>query len=691
MVLIALMAAFFFAIGFSNPVAAQVNVLTQHNDNSRTGANLNEALLNTSNVNVNQFGKLFTCAVDGYVYAQPLYVSGLSIGGAVHNVVYICTEHNSVYAFDADTGVLLWHTTATALGSSVPSTVFGAEFHDLVPEIGITGTPVIDPSTNAIYLVVFTQSKGNYYQYLHALSLTTGKDLAGSPVNITATVGSVTFDPFQHLQRPGLLLSNNILYICFGSHADMEPYHGWMFAYNEQNLSQQAVFCATPDGEEGAIWMSGQGPVADSAGNIYVMTGNSDEKYENNTADYGESFVKLGLSGHTLSELDYFKPNNYDNLNANDTDLGSAGPLLLPGTNDLVGGGKQGVLYLVNTADMGELNLSQDQAVQEFQATDPIIFGSPVYWNSPVSGPTIYVWAAFGDYLKAYNMTNGLFNTTPYSENQIASPGEPGGDLSVSSEGSTAGTGIVWAYHSYNQSAQRVAAEGELDAYDATNLTTPLWTSRQNLSRDDTGNVAKFNPATIANGKVFVPTFSGQLDVYGLLPPTYPAGLQMISSPYDYSAESVSQLFGSAKTVIVQWDTAAGQYAVSPNAPADHMRLGQGYWVRLGQATKPAGGGPSADPTQNFSLSLPAGWSQIGDPFFVSVPVSSLEFSQNGQTLSFADATSGETPLINPNLYDYDQTSSSYQPITAGQSLASGSGYWIETSSPVTVIFPAPE
>jgi hypothetical protein len=519
------------SVSWFTPAFGQVEVLTQHNDNSRTGANLAETILNTSNVNQANFGKVFTCPVDGYIYAQPLYVSNLTINGASHNVVFVATEHDSVYALDGDTGVQLWK---TSLGQSVPSTDYGAGYHDLTPEIGITGTPVIDLSTNTLYVDAFTKDANNaYHHFLHALDITKGSDKPGSPVEVTGTVagsswdssnGQLVFNPFQHLQRPALLLSNGTLYVCFGSHGDFEPYHGWVFTYNAATLAREGIFCSSPNGQEGGIWMGGQGPVADAQGNIYFMVGNTDVGFENNSEDYGESFVKLGLSANGLSELDYFKANNYDSLNAADADLGSAGPMLLPGTHNLVGGGKQGVIYQVDTTNMGGLDLNQDQVVQEFQASNPEIVQSPVYWNSPVSGPTIYVWGAYGDFLKAYNMTGGFFNTSPYSEETtIQSPGLPGGCLSISANGSTAGTGIIWATHSVNGDANQSIVHGELDAFDATDLTKVLWTSLQNQGRDDVGNVAKFVPPTIANGKVYIATFSKQLDVYGLFP--IPSGL----------------------------------------------------------------------------------------------------------------------------------------------------------------------
>lgn len=870
-ILVGLSLAVFFAFFAVLPSRAQVSILTQHNDNSRTGDNLNETILNTSNVNVGQFGKLFTCPVDGFIYAQPLYMSDLTISGTAHNVVFVATEHDSVYAFDADTGAQLWK---TSLGTSVPSTDYGG-YTDLVPEIGITGTPVIDPNAATMFLDAFTKdTNGNYHHYLHALNITTGQDINGSPVEITGSVpgtswdssnGVLAFDPFQHLQRPALLLSDGTLYVCFGSHGDYEPYHGWVFAYSESTLTQQAIYCTTPNGQEGGIWMGGQGPVADATGNVYVMVGNSDENYENNPADYGESFVKLGLSGNSLSELDYFKPNNYDTLNAYDEDLGSAGPMLIPGTGNLVGGGKEGVLYLVDTTtgDMGGLNLNQDQMLQEFQATDPEIDQSPIYWNSPVSGPTIYVWGSYGDVLKAYNMTNGLFNTTPFSEGPIVSPGLPGGCLSLSANGSTSGTGIIWASHAYNADANPQTVRGELDAYDATNLTTPLWTSVQNASRDDVGNCAKFAPPTVANGRVYLGTFSKQLDVYGLLAlptslspssatvgspgfaitvngagfssgsvvdwngtaltttfvsatqltaavpasdiaavapvtvtvvnpgakassglaftispvpaatltslsptsaqvgaggftltingtgflsgcvanwnssplattfvsttqvtatvptsdlvsvvpvkvtvtnaganasnslaftiqalHTFPQGLQLFSVPYDYSEYALFVVLGYSNPILAVWSPASSSYAVTPVSPADVLRLGQGYWARFPQPVSLNAAGALAPTNKPFSVALTKGWNMIGDPFPISVDMSSLiVMDSSGAQHSFAAAV--QTGLVGPTLYSYPANAQAYSSQTSG-TLDPYAGYWIVANQNCTLLIPAP-
>jgi hypothetical protein len=505
---------------------AQVSVTTHHNDVGRTGQNLNETILNTSNVNVNQFGKLFACQVDGYVYAQPLYVAQVTIASALHNIVYVATENNSVYAFDADNGAQLWHVN---LGTPVPSTDISSTYKDLTPVIGITGTPVIDPVSNTIYVVAKTKNTTNstYHQNLHAVDITSGAEMPGSPVEITASVagsgsgssgGTIAFQPLYQLNRPGLLLLNGVVYIAFGSHGDIGPYHGWVLGYNASTLAQLAVFNTTPNGSEGAIWQGGQGLVADTD-NVYFMTGNGSFDANTGGAEYGDSVVKLATSTG-LSVSDYFTPDNQGSLNQSDADLGSGGPILLPGTSSIVGGGKDGILRLINTASMGEYNSVLNADMEEFQATSGIIMIGPIYWNSPNHGPVVYLWGP-GDYLKAFEFLNGSFQTSPISQSTMTSPAgnSNAAPLSLSANGSTSGTGIVWAALSNSGDSNQQTVTGILRAFDATNLTTELWDSQQNATRDSVGSYAKFAPPTIANGKVYLATFSNQLLVYGLVPP----------------------------------------------------------------------------------------------------------------------------------------------------------------------------
>jgi len=542
---------------------AQVSVLTQHNDNLRTGGNLSEATLTTSNVNVSTFGKLFSLPIDGFTYAQPLYLPGVSIDGGTHNVLYVATAHDSVYAFDADTGTQYWQ---TSLGTPVPSTVINTQ--NILVEVGIISTPVIDPTTNTIYVVAKTYENSVQIFRLHALNLTTGAEQPGSPVLISAQVngtgdasvnGVIPFVASQENQRAGVTLVNGVLYLAFASHEDYDPYHGWVLAYSESTLQQLAVFNVTPNGGRGAIWMGGNGLVADAAGYIYAMTGNSTQSEENSTDDFGESFIKLGLSGSTLSELDYFKADDYDTLNANDTDLGSGGPIGIPGTTDLVGGGKQGLLYVVNTANMGQLNVNGDNVVQEWQA-DSGLWGSPIFWNS--SSPSLYVWAE-NDTLKAYpyNASTGLFTTTPSSASSFSSStGTACIGLSVSSNASVANTGIVWA-DIPNGDPDHTTVPGTLYAFNATNVSTPLWNSKQDTARDDFGNFAKFVAPTVANGKVYVGTDSEQVCVYGELPINAGGDFSLSANP---TSLSIAQAAHKTTTItITDLNSFTGSVALS--------------------------------------------------------------------------------------------------------------------------------
>jgi len=533
-----------------HPTDASVSVLTQHNDNQRTGANLSETALSTANVNVNQFGRLFTRTVSGYVYAQPLVAAQVNLPGAgPRNVVYVATEGDNVYAFDADDSDMAAPYWQVNLGTPMPSGDIFPGYHDLTPEVGITATPVIDRASNTIYVVAKTKdvATGTYHHNLHALDLSTGSEKFGGPVEITASVtgsgsggllGTITFDHLHQLNRPGLLLLNGAVYMAFGSHGDTEPYHGWVLGYNATTLQQVAVFNTTPDGSEAAIWQGGQGLAADAANNIYLVTGNGTFDLDQGGRDYGNALIKLDAA-NGLAVADWFVPYNQNMLNLEkkatppagkpivpenlgDVDLGAGGPLLLPGTNLMVMAGKDTVLRLFDRGNLGHYFLDHNADVQEFQVTGNIFMGAPIYWDGP-AGAQIYLWGA-GDYLKAFRLTGGSFNTTPVSQSTFQSlfGYSNSAPLSLSANGSQAGSGVLWALCAFNGDANGQTVAGVLRAFDATDLSKELWNSKQNAARDDVGNFAKFNPPTIANGKVYVPTFSGQLHVYGLLPSISP-------------------------------------------------------------------------------------------------------------------------------------------------------------------------
>ena len=528
--------------GSAGIAKGQVAVTTHHNDTSRTGQNLNESVLNISNVNVNAFGKLFSRTVDGQIYAQPLYVPNLSVAGQIRNVVYVATQNDTVYAFDADdpnASSPLWHVN---FGTPVPSTDVAPDCADITPQVGITSTPVIDTNSSTIYVVAKTKntSDDSYHFKIHALDLITGTEKFGGPTEIAAQVpgtgvdnvgGTVIFDSLQQFNRPGLLLLNGIVYVAFGSACETPPWHGWIIGYGASTLQQVAVLNTTPNGSDGGIWGGGQGLLADSVNNIYAMTGNGTFD-PTPGGDYGDSILKISTASG-LSIVDYFTPTNQADLDAADLDLGSGGPMALPGTNLIVGSGKDGVVRVLDTTNLGQFSATTNNNVQDFQGTTGFVFmGAPIYWNSPNHGPVIYIWSG-NDFLKAYQLVNGKFVTTPVSQSTVleAAGYSNSVPLSLSANGNQAGTGIVWAAGALSSNANQQTVAGLLRAFDATDLTNELWDSRQNAVRDDVGNYAKFSPPTIANGKVYLATFSNQMMVYGLLGPPNPVPTLSTISP----------------------------------------------------------------------------------------------------------------------------------------------------------------
>ena len=552
--------------------AAQVSVVTHHNDNRRSGQNLRETILNTSNVNVSKFGKLFSRTVDGQVYAQPLYVPSLNIKGKTRNVVYAATEHDSVYAFDADdpkASAPLWK---VHLGTSVPSqdicpTPGPPCYSDLEPEIGITSTPVIDLSSHTIYVVAKTKNAtdNTYHFKLHALDLFSGKEKFAGPVEIAAG----DFISFSQNNRPGLLLLNGVIYIGFGSVGDFRTWHGFVLGYDATTLAQLSAYNSTPGSgaNGGGIWGGQQGLAAD-ANNIYATTSNGTFDVNTGGPDYASSFLKLSpANGLTLA--DYFAPYDQSFLNGGNVDLGAGGPLLLPGTTLLVAGGKDGILRVADctTGKMGEFNTTFNGNLQNFQATniypEGMIMGSPIYWKSPNHGPVIYLWGP-SDVIKAWELSGQTFLTSPVSQGQIVSPAGNSNEavLSLSANGSKAGTGIVWAARSYSGDANLQPQPGILHAFDATDLTHELWDSNQNAARDNLGLYAKFSPPTVAKGKVYLGTFSGQLQVYGLNPPpaTAIAFIQVNAGTPQSPTSTVSvqymapQIANDLNIVVVGWN-----------------------------------------------------------------------------------------------------------------------------------------
>ena len=523
------------------PASGQTPVLTQHNDNARTGQNTSETILNTSNVNVNQFGKLFVMPSDGQVYAQPLYVPGVTINGEVHNVVILATENDSVYAYDADSsGAPLWKasmvdvahgagTGETALNSA--TTTFCT---DTQPQVGITSTPVIDPTSKTIYVEAKSTDGTNYFHRLHALDLLTGNEKAPGPVVIAGAVsgtgdgssnGQVVFNNLNQLNRPGLLLMKGTIYIAYASHCDFGSYHGWLFAYDAATFTQKSVYVTTPNGGLGGFWMSGAGVAADALGNIFIASGNGDFDMTSVPAETGDTILKLDQS---LTLVDYFTPYDQLLLENTDSDLGSGGVILLPDQpgpfpHILVEAGKEGNLYVINRDQMTTNNshycpaptCTNDPEIIEETGRNGVgigvgMFNLGAYWNS-----TLYFWGV-QDVLKSIPITNGLpdFKHITLSTPELRFPGA---GLSVSSNGTTPGSAILWAVDGTQWGAPGPGpGPAVLYAYDATNILTMLYSSAQNATRDSAGNAVKFVVPTVANGRVYVGT-STEVDVYGLV------------------------------------------------------------------------------------------------------------------------------------------------------------------------------
>jgi len=526
---IKLLAASLLCLGFVTDAFAQVNVLTFHNDNARTGQNTNETTLTLANVNSNTFGKLFSYAVDGQLYAQPLILSNVAITNkGTHNVVFAATTHGGVYAFDADTNAgtnatPLWQVSFINPGAgitTVPNGDVGSA--NVAPEIGIVGTPVIDPASGTLYVEMKTKEVSgvatNYVHRLHALNVGSGAERFGGPALINASAngtgdgndgaGHVIFNGRRQMNRPGLLLLNGIVYIAYGSHGDQSPYHGWVLGYDAQTLGLKVVHNTTPNGGLGGFWNGGCGLAADANSSIYGLTGNG--TFNSSLNNYGDSFIRLTNTGTGLALVDYFTPYNQQDLANTDADLGSGAVIVLPpsvgaGTNLVVGAGKRGYIYLVNSTNMGHFNAAGDsQIVQSFNGIAGS-FGTPAYFNN------MLYYVAAGDRLKAFRFSNGLLVTTPASQSSTTFAW-PGGTPSISANGTA--NAIAWVLEVSGAGGGGGGGRAILHAYNATNVATELYNSSQAGTRDDSGAAMKFALATVANGKVYVGGAS-QLTVFG--------------------------------------------------------------------------------------------------------------------------------------------------------------------------------
>jgi hypothetical protein len=568
--------------------SAQVNVLTYHFDNTRQGANLNEAILTPANVNQNSFGQLFSYMVDGSVFAQPLYVSALNISGGTHNVVFVATEHNSVYAFDADSnagasGGLLWQVN---LGPSAPTPNSTLPFQIIQPEVGITGTPVIDLNSETLYVDAFTLESGSYSHRIHALNLVDGSEKPFSPVIVSASVpglgagstnGVLPFQAQQELQRCALTLANGVVYVAYAGYTDTEiedPFHGWIIGFDASSLQQLPgyVFCSTPNGTtsdfgpsagEGGIWESGGGLAVDGNGNLYFATGDGNFNAFPNTngTEYGNSIINLSTAGG-LSVADYFTPYNQDYFRTNDLDIGSGGVMLLPDQPGpyphlLIGGGKPQRAYLVNrdqmTSDNNHINTTnqQDNIVQT-QSLGGGSFSTPAYFN----GQIYYIAAK--DVIRSYVLSNGTLVSDLPGTIGTRVFGFPGATPFITANG--ANNGIVWAIQK--------AKPAVLVAYNAANLSTELYSSAQAGSRDQLQNGITFATPIAANGKVYVGS-QGTLSVFGLRnsnpppppPPPPPPNWQPIPAAYSGLFSQSNAVAVGSSGAVTMTTTGKGDYS----------------------------------------------------------------------------------------------------------------------------------
>jgi hypothetical protein len=511
-----------FALLLATSALAQV--LTSQYNNARTGANLSEKILTPQNVNSRQFGKLGAFKVDGAVYAQPLFLRAVDVPGrGLHDVLYVATEHDSVYAFDIKRpgDPPIWQVSLLDKGrdESVPSRD-DVQCGFISPEIGITSTPVIDLQTGTLYVLARTRiphavGSNEFFQRLHALAITTGVEKFGGPKLISATVpgkgpgsnnGQVAFDPLKENPRAALTLANNTVYLTWASSCDVDPYHGWVMAYDAQTLAQKSVLNVNPDGAEAGIWLSDTGPAADSEGNLYVPTGNGTFDAGSGGRDYGDSVLKL--DGSTLGIRDYFTPHDQDRISDADSDVGSSGPTLLPDQPGLhphllLQPTKDSTIYVIDRDNMGKYHGDSDALVQTIKLGGGG-YGAIAYWNGHA------FFAASDDNLRDYAIKNGLLVLNASSDMKFENPGAT---PTISSDGNK--NAIVWAITTKVWNAPNTKP-AVLYAFDAAKLGAPIYTSEQNSQRDRAALATRFVIPIVIDGRVYFAT-RGEVEVYGLL------------------------------------------------------------------------------------------------------------------------------------------------------------------------------
>lgn len=562
----------------------QVSVVTQHNNNLRTGWNNKETSLNTKNVNVNQFGKIFTVTTDDQIYAQPLVATKINIESKVQNILIIATVNNSVYAVNADSATPVWNKNYTP-ASQRPvrnADMTGAchgDYRDFSNNIGIVSTPVIDSVTQTLYFVArSTDGNGQFYQYLHAVDIKNGNEVLNSPVLITGSVagsgdgsvnGILSFDPLHENQRQALSLYNNTIYIGFGSHCDWKPYNGWVMGYDALTLQQKYIYCTTPAGGKAGIWQSGGGASIDENGNVYVVTGNGSVGTASNPSDVinrGESAVKLTPQGSALTVSDFFTAKNFTALEDSNLDYGSMGAFLVPNSSVYFTGGKDGNLYLLNKNNLGGYDSASNHVLQTISLGEGITLRCQPAYCKIDGNEFIYLWSETSQ-LKAlpFNGSSNFVDTNNIITGASTLGRGTGAGISTSSDNNVDSSGIVWANHFITFGTLPSVRPGILQAFDARDITKELWNSNQNAPRDSVGFASKFTSPTIANGKVYLATFSNKLIAYGLIDPTGICAL-----PAKIVASDIGQTAIAGQACF----TAPGQYTIKgsgtgqPNADA---------------------------------------------------------------------------------------------------------------------------
>jgi hypothetical protein len=669
---VSLAAILFLLVASATAVNTKRSILTQRGDVQRDGQFSNELYLTPANVNVNQFGSLFNDSVDGYIIAQPLYINSVNIPNVgVVNVAYVATANDSVYAFNADVpGPPLWQVSFlnSANGTTVtpePVSALGCPFVNAFTQVGITGTPVIDATSNTMYLVAKTMevtgSTTNYVFRLHALDITTGAEKFGGPVVINASYGSVTLNTQSDLQRPALLEVNGTLFIAFGSNGCDQLAHGWLLAYSPSTLQQLGLLNTSPNKTYGSsLWMSGIGPAADSSGNIYVVTANGTYDINTGGSDYGDTVMKLSFNGSTFTVADTFTPFNQGQMAQNDLDLGSGAGVLLPTQSGpfpdlMVTAGKTGTIYLLNQNDLGGYNATADNIVQELPGAVKGIWGAPVYWNNAL------YFAGRQDYIKEFSFTNGAISSSPVAESpsSYTFTGIPVISANANQNG------LLWMVRNLNANSSTVL----LSAFNATNL-SEIYNTNKNPGRDQLSTTPHFATPLIANGKVYVGTQT-ELQVFGLFPALNPSagnnqtaavqtGINLTvqaSNPYTgvgisgvsvtFSDGGKGGTFNPASATTGSTGTASTVYTL-PQTAGTYSLTATANGYTTATFTETAVAGPVA------SIALVSGNQQTGTvgtvlpaPLVVKLK-DSFGNAVNGASVTFADGTTGGTFAPNP-------------------------------------------